>query len=117
MPLTIGPNVIISRSGNWAGGVLTLKLLESQVFISDAYTFQAGTSRLGEISTTGPQARYYAAAGGGVFNPSINDSGQITITEISAEYVKGSFDFVTHVDGATNTFKTVTSGEFHIKRG
>jgi hypothetical protein len=117
LPSTISPDVIITISGNWTDGAIALKLNEGQVLTPGTYIFQNGTSRSGELWTTGPLARYYAAVGGGVFNPSINDSGQITITEISADYIKGSFDFVTHVDGSTNTFKTITSGEFHIKRG
>lgn len=44
-------------------------------------------------------------------------SGKITIQEISKKYIKGTFEFVTDVNGSTGTFKTVTNGEFNIKRG
>ena len=44
-------------------------------------------------------------------------SGKITILEINKKHIKGTFEFVTSVSGATGMSKTVTDGEFNIKRG
>ncbi len=44
-------------------------------------------------------------------------SGSISILEISEKYVKGTFGFVTEPDFATGIVKTITNGEFYIKRG
>jgi Family of unknown function (DUF6252) len=117
LPPTVGADNIISISGNWVGGAVALKLNEGQVLTPGTYIFQTGTWRSGEIWTDGPASRYYGAGGGGDFNSLVYGSGHIIITAISAEYVKGNFNFVTYIDGATNSFKTVTNGEFYIKRG
>ena len=44
-------------------------------------------------------------------------SGKITIQEINKKYIKGTFEYVTDLSAATGSFKTVTNGEFNIKRG
>jgi len=119
------PDVIISISGNYPGGSIELKLTEGSKLTAKQYLFEPFTSRSGEIWTSGPTGRHYSA-GSGSATPNVDGSGQITITEISAGtgtvyvydgYVKGTFEFTTAIDIPTNTFKTVTAGEFYVKRG
>lgn len=43
-------------------------------------------------------------------------SGKITILEIDKKHIKGTFEFVTSVNGATGMSKIVTDGEFYIER-
>jgi hypothetical protein len=43
-------------------------------------------------------------------------SGKITLLEISKKHIKGTFEFVTSGNGATGVSKTVSDGEFYIKR-
>lgn len=118
LPSTIGPDEIISISGDWSGGSIELKIQNpsspSQPLTPMKYIFEPFTQRSGTIWITGPTGSLYGA-GSCFFCPQVDGSGSITITEISPEYVKGSFEFIT---AATySTFKTVTNGEFHIKRG
>jgi hypothetical protein len=57
-------------------------------------------------------------AGDGVFSvsPQLHGSGQLTILEISTNYIKSSFEFVTDINPFSGVLKTVTDGEFYIKR-
>lgn len=115
LPPTIGPDKVITISGDWSGGSISLYLNESQVLAAGQYLFDPFTWRTGEVWASGPGGRYYI--GGSCLGcATVTGSGKVIITEINAEYVKGSFEFVTGVDAATSTFKTVTDGEFHIKR-
>ncbi len=116
LPATIGPDQVITISGDWSGGSLSLYLNEPQVLAVGQYLFNPFTWRTGEVWTSGPSGRYYI--GGSCLScATTTGSGKIDITEISAEYIKGTFEFVTGTDAATSTFKTITNGEFHIKRG
>ena len=119
------PDRIIGISGNYPGGSIELKLTEGSSLTAKQYLFEPFTDRSGEIWTSGPTGTHYGA-GSGLFYPNVDGSGQITITEISAGtgtvymndgYVKGTFEFTTAIDISTNTFKTVTAGEFYVKRG
>ncbi len=116
LPATIGPDNVITISGDWPGGSISLYLNESVVLSARQYLFEPFKWRSGEIWTTGPSGRHY---GGGscLACSQVDGPGQITFTEINAEFVKETFEFVTGVDIATTAFKTVTNGEFHIKRG
>ena len=57
---------------------------------------------------------YYAGDGG--ISGGVIGSGKISMLELSNEYVKGTFDFITGPDGVTNAQKAVSNGEFHLKR-
>ena len=119
MPPTIGPDNIISISGSWGGGSIELGLNEAssgQVLTTGTYTFLPGMVRSGELWITTFPSAYYSGFGGGVFNPLVLGSGQVTFSEVSPGYVKGSFECVL-TDLAGTTLKVITSGEFHIKRG
>ncbi len=114
LPPAIGPDKIITLSGTWANGSIEFYLNEAEVLKAGNYPLQADKWRIFTLYSSDPNGRTYTAgASGGI----VFGSGSITITEISAEYVKGNFEFITGIDGATNTFKTVTNGDFHIKRG
>ncbi len=43
-------------------------------------------------------------------------AGKITILEVDKNYIKGTFEFITHIDQYTGIQKTITNGQFHIKR-
>ncbi|MFZ1262916.1 MAG: DUF6252 family protein [Chitinophagaceae bacterium] len=80
------------------------------------YNFQTGILRNAVVyqNNDGYAAGYFCDP----FAPCVfYGSGKIIIQEINKKYIKGTFEFVTNVSGATGTFKTVTDGEFHIKRG
>jgi Family of unknown function (DUF6252) len=112
---SITPDTAITITGSWADGDIALAVIKGQLLTPGTYTFTSSKLHSGTIWTKSPAGRYIAGAD--LFLGVYNGSGQITITEISTDYVKGNFDFITGVDITTNTFKTVTSGEFHIKRG
>lgn len=80
------------------------------------YVFQADRNRSATIWYNGVDG-YYAGNGGGWGTPAyLAGSGSITILTIDKNYIKGSFEFHTDVNGATGLSKTVTDGEFYIKR-
>ena len=115
LPPTISPDKVITISGDWAGGSISLYLNEPDVLVARQYLFEPFTWRTGECWVSGPSARYYI--GGSCLGcSSVTGSGKITFLEINPGYVRGTFEFVTGIDPATNTFKTVTNGEFHINR-
>jgi hypothetical protein len=43
-------------------------------------------------------------------------SGKITIRAINKEHVEGSFEFVTNTGGSAGVAKTVTEGDFNVRR-
>ena len=57
---------------------------------------------------------YYAGDGG--ISGGVIGSGKINILELSNDYVKGTFDFITGPDAITRVKKAVTNGEFYFKR-
>ena len=79
------------------------------------YVFEYGKIRSATFyeNNNGYSSGYYKC----LFGPCIlYGSGKITITSINKKHVEGTFEFITAVDGSTNTFKTVTDGEFNINR-
>jgi hypothetical protein len=46
----------------------------------------------------------------------VAQSGKVTILEVDNNLIKGTFEFITKVEFFTGLRKTVTNGEFHIKR-
>lgn len=57
--------------------------------------------------------KYYAGTVPGYKNGAALGAGTITVTEYTATYVKGTFDF-TAVDPATGATKTVAGGKFYV---
>ncbi len=110
------PDTAIMISGAFAGGAIALYVHNAQILTPGTYTFNAGKGYSGIIWTNSPNAVRYVAGADSFLNL-YGGSGQITIIEISSGYVKGSFEFITEVDKATNTYKSVTNGIFNIKRG
>lgn len=80
------------------------------------YDFQTGLPRSVTLyqNNDGYSAGYFCSFG---TICSYYGSGKIIIQEINKKYIKGTFEFVTSVNGAASTFKTVTNGEFYINRG
>ncbi len=79
------------------------------------YNFQTGILRSVTLyqNNEGYTAGYFCSFG----SPCVfYGSGKIIIQEISKKYIKGTFEFITSVNGATGTFKTVSNGEFYINR-
>ena len=80
------------------------------------YLFQAYRNRSATIWENDVDV-YYAGNGGGLGVPAyLAGSGRITIAKIDKNYIKGTFEFITEVNGATTLSKAVTDGEFYIKR-
>lgn len=80
-----------------------------------SYNFQTGIIRNSILyqNNDGYSSGYFC----GFASPcTFYGSGNVTITEISKNYIRGTFQFTTDVNGATGLLKTVTNGEFHIKR-
>ena len=92
-----------------------LRFIATHDFTAGTYNFQTGVVR---NATKYQNNDGYAA---GFFCPSFSTclfygSGKIIIQEINKKYIKGTFEFVTDVNAATSTFKTVSNGEFYINR-
>ncbi|HQW44488.1 MAG: DUF6252 family protein [Chitinophagaceae bacterium] len=79
------------------------------------YNFQTGIEHSAVLyqNSDGYSAGYFCSLGSPC---SFRGSGKIIIQEITKKYIKGTFEYVTDVNAATSTFKTVTNGEFNIKR-
>lgn len=80
------------------------------------YNFQTGIKHSAVLyqNNDGYAAGYFCSFG----SPCVfYGSGKIIIQEISKKYIKGTFEYVTDLSAATGSFKTVTNGEFNIKRG
>lgn len=88
---------------------------EGSSIATGTYVFQADKNRSATIWHNNVDA-YYAGPSGGFGPVLLIGSGKITILEISKNYIKGSFEFVTAANGAPALPKTVTDGEFYIKR-
>ena len=113
------PTLIIT--GNWPGYALKLNIYGegggAGVSIREGeFVFQADKNRSATIWYNNVDV-YYAGNGGG-FGVSnyLEGSGKITIHQINKNYIKGSFEFTTGVNGATGFSKTVTNGDFYVKR-
>ena len=79
------------------------------------YIFQSGVLR--NVILLNNTGNYGAGYFCGFGTPCTFDgSGKIIILEINKKHIKGTFEFVTSVSPATSTFKTITDGEFYIKR-
>lgn len=121
--LTVGPDANITFSAGWGDNALDFQLFTQATtdIIPGQYVFAPGKSYWAQLWPNGtyytPGPHYSYEAGSIASSSTIAGSGQITIIEINAEYIKGSFDFITGVNSINGLFKTVTNGEFLIKRG
>ncbi|OSZ77563.1 hypothetical protein CAP36_14410 [Chitinophagaceae bacterium IBVUCB2] len=109
------PDSVVTVTGAWANGSIAFRASKKPLLTTGTYPFMSTKWDHGTIWTQTPAARY--VAGADTHLSSYGGSGQIIITEQSSQYVKGTFEFITVQDPATGIFKTVTDGEFHIKRG
>ena len=99
--------------GNWQSNSIKLMLIsESASIVPGIYTFQADKNRSATLYI-GIDA-YYAGPNGPFLPSALNGSGNITISEVSNKYVKGTFQFTSEPN--MGIIKTVTDGEFYIKR-
>jgi hypothetical protein len=101
-------------SGRWSGGDLSISLNPYDNSIGEKIivptTFTNITPR---FSLDDPEL-YYAGDNG--LSGGVVGSGKINILEISNDYVKGTFQFTSGRNSFTNQIRTVTNGEFYIKR-
>lgn len=119
---TVGPDANISFYGGWGDNALDFQIFTYATtdIVPGQYVFGPGKAYYaqlwpnGTLTTPGVHHSYFA--GSIIPSPSISGSGQVTIIEINADYIKGSFDFITGVHSDTGLFKTVTNGEFLITR-
>ncbi len=114
-PFPTGADVYLEINGGWSTGSVYLIINNgtgSAAIAPGAYIFETSKYWRGTITVDG---RSYGAGGGYITTP-LQGSGKITILEISSEYVKGSFEFTSKPDDVSGVVKTVTNGEFYIKR-
>ena len=112
------PDSQISISGAWSTGSIRIEISGSNSALTPgAYVFANNKLHSGHIFTNNPAGRF--VAGMDLFLNVYNGSGKIIISEISPQFVKGTFEFVTGTDPSNPSLpiKTVTSGEFYVKRG
>ena len=112
-PITGPADPTIRITGNWLNNSIKLMLISETASIAPGiYTFQADKNRSATI-WIGSDA-YYAGPSGPFLPPALKGSGSITLSEVSKNYVRGTFQFTSEPNvGIT---KTVTDGEFYINR-
>ncbi len=99
--------------GRWLTGELSISLLSYDNTLGEKIVSSNTGSPRFELYEG--QTLYYAGDNG--FSGSQTGSGKINILEINDGFVKGTFQFVSGPYMFTNQIRTVTNGEFHIKRG
>ena len=107
---------IISFRGDWSGWSIRFYLDgQGSNITTGSYDFVTGMVRNAVIyeNNDGYSAGYFC---GGLAPCSYSGSGKIIITDISKKLIRGTFEFVTDVNGATGVSKNVTNGEFYMKR-
>ena len=119
---TVGPDEIITFYAGWGDNEVDFHIWSktSTDITPGQYVFGPGNSYWVEIwpnGTFGSPGNHHSYVAGSMTGSAAVGSGQITIIEINADYIKGSFDFITAVNSLDGLFKTVTNGEFLIKRG
>lgn len=111
-----GSDPTIRIWGEWPMHSIKLFITGEGVSLrAGSYVFEGGKNRSATILENNVDAYYAGDSGFGDPIP-LYGSGRITILEISKNYIKGSFEFVTTTYGITGMPKTVTDGEFYIKR-
>ena len=114
---------MIRINGGWPGYIIELDLGENGSNISPGtYFFEAGKNHSATFGIgTYPGIQTYFAGSyycfGCNYQLPLSGNGRITILEISSQYVKGAFEFITEPTAGTNIIKTFTEGQFNIKRG
>lgn len=109
-----GDDPTLRLTGNWPSYSLKLMLIGEGKINTGTYTFDASKQR--SATLTYNNADIYYAGDDGIFGTGqLHGSGSITITEISKNHVKGSFQF-SAILIPQGTIKTVTDGEFLIER-
>ena len=107
------PTLIIT--GSWPMYSIKILILNKSPKVSvGTYEIEIDKQRSATIVWNGVD-NYYAGSGGLIL-PQLFGNGRFTILEISDKYVKGIFEFATDVNSATGNLKTVSDGEFYIKR-
>lgn len=119
--LTVGPDANMTFYARWGDNELDFQLFTLSTDITPGqYVFGPNKAYAAEIWPAGtassPGIHPSYIAGSFVAFPSIEGSGQITISEINTDHIRGSFDFVTGVNSGTGLSMTVTEGQFDIKR-
>jgi Family of unknown function (DUF6252) len=110
-------NKIISFRGDWLSNSIRFYLDgQGSNITTGSYNFQTGIERNAVVyeNNDGYSAGYFC---GGFAPCTFYGSGKITIVELSKKYIKGSFEFVAEASPpSTRISKTVSEGEFYIKR-
>lgn len=120
--ITSGPDANITFYANWGDNAVNFQLFThaasdiapGQYVFGPNKAYAAQIWPAGILTTPGAHPSYIA--GNTVATPASVGSGQITITEINAQYIKGAFDFVTDINSGTGLSMTITGGEFLVKR-
>jgi Family of unknown function (DUF6252) len=110
-----GSDPTIRIYGEWPTHSIKLLIIgEGSSITTGSYVFQADKTRTAKLIDN--NVDYYAGNSCTLSPPQLLGRGRITILEISDKYIKGTFEFITEVDSSTGVSKTVTDGEFYIKR-
>ena len=110
-----GDDPTIRISGEWMTHSIKLIITSEGTSIhTGKYAFEVGKWRNASLVWSSSET-YYAGDGCILCVPQLHGSGSITILEISKNYIKGTFEFITDPFGGSVT-KTVTDGEFYINR-
>ena len=110
-------NKIIAFRGDWGSNSIRFYMDGQGADITTGtYDFVTGIERNATFfeDNDGYGAGYFSCLLGGACV--LEGSGKITILEISNKLIRGTFEFITRVNGATGKSKTVTEGDFYIKR-
>jgi hypothetical protein len=109
------PTLIVT--GDWPMYSLKLNIFgEGSSITTGDYVFRSDKNRSATLWHNGTVA-YYAGHSSCLGCPAqLYGSGRITITEISEKILRGTFEFTTATDPVTMISKTVSEGEFYIKR-
>ena len=114
-PSGAGDKVIFFR-GDWSTYSIQFYLDGNGSNITTgSYNFQTGNvyNVILYQDNVGYSAGYFC----GFASPcSFGGSGKITLLEINKKHLKGTFQFVTSINGGASISKTVSDGEFYIDR-
>jgi len=118
---TAGPDANITFYARWGDNEIDFQLFTYTTSIAPGkYEFGPHKAFAASIWPDGtsllPGIHHEYFAGSIVQSDSIAGSGQITISEINADHIKGSFDFTTGINTLTGLVMNVTNGVFYINR-
>lgn len=108
-----GNDPTLRLTGTWPSYSISLMLIGEGTISAGTYTFESGKQRSATLLYNNDS--WYAGPDGFFGSGQLRGSGTITITLVSKDHVRGSFQFSAE-SVLQGTTKTVTNGEFSIAR-